>query len=345
MKGKKNFFIMKILLLSLLYLAIFLYTITFSTPVSWLVLYFFTTVFLFSFLTTRIFWNTGTFELTETFQRQTNGHLCMKTKGHLPLLVPYLSFTIVVAEKTFSAIVPSLFKTTLTVTYPESRLPRGHHKSLFVRSYGKDLFGFFTHQATVQASTNLKIYPQLLPSKLLSPILDQIHRRLRLKTSLGQNDVSFRQLREHQIQDPLKDIDWKSSFRKQELMVKEYDKETDASLNLYFLGIESPQFEELLDLAYSLYVELAPFQKVQLYLMGEFDHQLMVKQNKEAFLTIHPTARLEPVEHLWEQHTITNSQKIVVAPIEIVSSIKNSGPHPVYFLNEETLATLHIGGK
>lgn len=344
MKVKKKYNLMKSIFYCLFYLAVLLYTLTFSTPVSWLILYFFTALLLLTWLSTWVFWKHIEFQVSRTQQKQLNGHLLLKTKGYIPVLMPELQLSVTVLGETFSTVLPSLFKTTLTADYKEIHLPRGHHKSLLVRSYGKDLFGFFMHQRNKTVATDLTIFPKIFPSALLYPILKQIDSNLKLQSFLGQSDATFRQLREHQMQDPLKDIDWKSSFKRQELMVKEYDKETDTSLMLYFLGISSPQFEELLSLTYNLYKELARFQKVHLYLIGEFDETLQTKQVANGFLTIQPTTQIEQVKEIWEQQTTVRSQKIVAAPIEIVSALREIEARSTYFLSEETLTKLHIGG-
>lgn len=342
---KRSRLIAKSLFLMLLYLMLFLYTITFSTPVSWLILYFFTVLLLVSFLSTLIFWGKATFDLVESREHQLNGKLQLQTASLLPILLPNLKLSIIVLKGHFSTTVPTLFKNKFTVTYENLLLPRGHHKTLIVESYGNDLFHLFAHFNKKRISADFKVYPKQLSSDLLYPTLKHIDSKLTLKPFMGQSDVTFRQLREHQLQDSLKDIDWKSSFKKQELMVKEYDKEIDTTLNLYFLGAPSPQFEELLSLTYSLYLELSRLQKVQLFLIGQFDQTLLLRQDADAFLTIQPTTQMEHMKNLWVTHSVTRSKKIVAAPIEIVYALKEIETRSTYFISEETLAKLHIGGN
>lgn len=336
--------IAKGLFLLLLYLLIFLYTITFSTPVSWLILYFFTAVLLVSFLSTIVFWRKAVFDLIENREHHSYGILQLQTVGFLPILLPQMTLSLKVLGEHTSVTLPTMFKHQLTVSFENLSLPRGHHTSLLFETSGNDLFHLFTHFKRKQLLTDVRVYPQRIPFDELYPMLKHINSTLSSKPFIGQSDAAFRQLREHQQQDALKDVDWKSSFKKQELMVKEYDREMDVTLSIYFLGLQSSQFEELLSVAYSLYLELARFQKVQLLLMGDFDQNVVVRHDGEAFLTIQPATNIESLTNLFEKHSTARSKKIVVAPIEIVHDIKKPDTRSAYFISEEILAKLHIGG-
>lgn len=332
------------LFILLLYLMLFLYTITFSTPVSWLIFYFFTAVLLVSFFSTIVLWRKAAFDLVESREHNTYGVLQLQTVGFLPILLPQMTFSIKVLGENTSTTLPTLFRHQLTASFENVNLLRGHHKSVLVESSGKDLFHLFTHFKQKPLLTDIRVYPQRVPFDVLYPTLKQINATLALESLIGQHAVAFRQLREHQQQDALKDIDWKSSFKKRELMVKEYDKEMDTALNMYFLGLQSAQFEELLSFAYSLYLELSHLQKVQLFLIGEFDQAVLTRHDVEAVLTIQPATQIRAVTNLFEKYSTAHGKNIVVAPTEIVHAIKASATRSAYVISEEELAKLHIGG-
>lgn len=345
MNAKKFFLILKHSLWILLYVALFFYTLTFSTPVSWTVFYFFTVVLLASFLSTFILWGKSQFEILKNSQPELSGRLNLKTKNVLPILVPYLTITIGVNEQLFSTIVPTLFQYKVSAFFSTIDFPRGQHKKLFLRTSGKDLLGLFTHLTTKQMPIALDVYPNVIASPLLYATVQKLDAKLELKKFSAQDAVNFRQLREHQQQDALKDIDWKTSFKKQTLMVKDYDKETNTPLNLIFLGYQSPRFEELLSLTYSLYLELGHFQSVQLYLIGEVDGRLLLQHDTNSFLTVQPTTQLNTLLSVWENQLPKNGKNIIVSPIEVVSSIEEKHVKTSFFLSEETLINLQIGGN
>ncbi|MBM6615768.1 DUF58 domain-containing protein [Desemzia sp. RIT804] len=345
MNGRKLFLILKKIWWSILYGALFIYTLTFPTPVSWVVFYFFTVILLASLLSTFILWGKAQFEVSKNQQHELNSQLNLKTKGFLPILIPYLTIVISVKEKSFSTEVPSLFKHKVSASFSAIHLPRGNHKKLLLRTSGKDILGFFTHQAKKQIPVDLEIYPDVIYSTLLHGTVKKLDAKLELKRFSAQDAANFRQLREHQQQDALKDIDWKTSFKKQTLMVKDYDQETNTPLNLIFLGYQSPQFEELLSLTYSLYLELSRFQNIQLFIVGEYDEQLLLQQGGKNFLTVQPTTRLTPLLSVWDNQLPKNGKKIIVAPDRVVSSIEDSQVKTSFFLSEDTLTNLHIGGN
>ena len=345
MNTKTLFLILKKGLWILLYGALFFYTLTFSTPVSWAVFYFFTVLLVGSFLSTFILWGKAQFDVSKNQQHELNARLDLKTKGFLPILVPYLTVVVGINEKSFSTEVPSLLKRKVSALFSTIRLPRGKHTELYLRTSGKDVFGIFTHQAKKKIPVDLEIYPNVISPTLLYGTVKKLDAMLELKQFSAQDTANFRQLREHQQQDALKDIDWKSSFKKQTLMVKDYDKETTTPLKLIFLGYQSPQFEELLSLTYSLYLELSRFQTVQLFIVGEFDKQLLLQQGIKNILTVQPTSQLGSLLSTWENQLPKNGKKVIVTSIEVVSSIEDPNKKASFFLSEETLIRLHIGGN
>lgn len=336
--------VLKNVLWSLLYGTLFFYTLTFSTPVSWMVFYFFTVVLLGAFLSTFIFWIKSQYQVSLNQNHELNSSLNVKIKSFLPILIPYLTIVINVNETTVTTVLPSLFRLRLTPSFSTAYLPRGKHKKISLHTYGKDLLGFFTHHAKKQVPVDLEIYPHVLSSTLLSGVVRKLETEIALKPFSPQDAMTFRQLREHQQQDALKDIDWKTSFKKQTLMVKDYDKEINGSLNLVFFGYLSPQFEELLSLTYSLYLELSHYQSVQLFIVGEFDEQLLLQQNAESFLTVQPTTQSESLLSVWNDHMPKKGKKIIIAPNEMASSIKEIHEKTSFFLSETTAMNLSEGG-
>lgn len=345
MNHSSFFLVLKKVLWSLLYIALFLYTLTFPTPVSWAIFYFFTFILLGSFLSTLILWEKADFDASENPQHELNSQLKLRTKGFLPFLIPYLTIAVGVKETTLTTVVPSLFKYQVTASFSDIRFPRGNHKKLWAHTSGKDLLGFFTHREKKQIPVELEIYPPVISSALLYGTIKKLDAKLDLKSFSAQDAANFRQLREHQQQDALKDIDWKTSFKKQTLMVKDYDKEINPPLKLFFLGYQSAQFEELISLTYSLYLELNRFQTVQLFIVGEFDEDLLLQKGVKKFLSVQPTLQLEAILSIWDDQIPKNDKKVIVAPAEVVSFIEKTHLKTSFFLSEETLTTLDLGGN
>ncbi|MGE7366285.1 DUF58 domain-containing protein [Desemzia incerta] len=341
---KTTFFILKKMLFILSYVVILLYTFIFPTPVSWVVFYFFTLLFIFLWVTTLITWKDVQFEFSADKKHLSTGFLKLKTRFYFPILVSNLDVTIGNDKQSFSTRIPSLFKYRLVVPFEQLSFKRGKYDTLLLRTYGKDYLGVFTHRSKQRIPVDLSIYPKHLPFDTLYPLLQQLNTRLDLKLLSGHQSAQFRQLREHQAKDSLKDIDWKTSFKKQSLMVKEYDKESDTAVTIVFLGYQTEYFEELLRLAYNLYLEISHSQAVKLRLIGNFEDVISLKETKDCFLTIQPALDSTEMDSILENEGVLPAKTILISPKNHTSLVKENPSAAFYSITEDTLNDFQIGG-
>lgn len=341
---KTIFFILKKLLFISSYIVILLYTFVFPTPISWLVFYFFTLILIFLWVTTLIPWKDIQFELLADNNHLLKGFLKMKTRFYLPILMSNLEVSIGNERQSFSTSISSLFKRRLVIPFEQLSFIRGKYNTLLIRASGKDHLGAFTHRSKQLIPVDFTIYPKPLPFDNLYPLLHQLNAHLNLSLLSGHQSAQFRQLREHQSKDTLKDIDWKASFKKQNLMVKEYDKESDIAVTIIFLGYQTDQFEDLLSLAYSLYLELTHYQAVQLKLIGSYGQEVLMKQTKDAFLSIQPAADQKDIDSIWKKESTLPAKTILISSKNQTPLVKESHQTPFYFINEDTLTDFKIGG-
>lgn len=341
---KTVFFTLKKILFIFSYVVILLYTFIFPTPISWVVFYFFTFLLIFLWTTTLISWKDVQFELLTDKAHQPKNFLKLKTRFYLPILMTNLKVSVGNDRQSFTTDIPCLFKYDLVVPFEEMSFIRGKYDTLLLRTSGKDYLGVFAHQSKQMISVDFSVYPHHLSFDSLYPLLQQLNTRLDMTLLSGHHSAQFRQLREHQAKDSLKDIDWKASFKKQALMVKEYDKESDVAVTIIFLGYQTQYFEALLSLAYSLYVEVSYSQAVTLKLIGKFEETISVKESKDSFLTIQPALDSDEIDSIWEKEAVLPVKVILISSKDHTPLVKENHPTAFYSITEDTLNEFQIGG-
>lgn len=127
-------------------------------------------------------------------------------------------------------------------------------------------------------------------------------------------------------------------------MVKEYESEEETPITLYFLGFDSPDFEALLSLTYSLLNELKDNQTVNLFLLGRFGGSLDVSHEESGFLTIKPEVNEKDLLDLWRSFGPSSSKKIVITSKQTPVSSNLHQPNADLFINEDVIDDLKGGG-
>ena len=181
------------------FVGLFLYTMAFPTSLSWFVLLFYSLVAVLVWLSTRVIWR----HITVTSSR-------VRLLALWPLFIP--SLTVRVENKV--TVMPAFLRWRFDL---ETQLPRGHYDTVRIETLGPDFFGFFHHHSRRKITVDLDIYPEIVPLYKLS-YHPEIRRYLKV------NAPEIRQIRDYMFQDPMKNVDWKASFRREKLMVKEYEK-------------------------------------------------------------------------------------------------------------------------
>ncbi|GAA3014450.1 DUF58 domain-containing protein [Tetragenococcus koreensis] len=182
---------------------------------------------------------------------------------------------------------------------------RGSVKKQTIHLVGSDLFGWFKKEAANQFTVNWLV---LSPIHLLSKQAAYFFQKSLSSTSqnFGEHSFKIKKFRPYQPGDRLGQVDWKISSKQQELILREYEQKEPSKTILLFYGANSPYFEELLSLFYSLWQELSA-QEVQFILLGQ-----QVKNQMR--ITEEDFAMVEPLEQEVEIPDFGQKQVIILIP-------------------------------
>lgn len=308
MRYLKNFALLVV------YVAILFYTITFPSTASWSLFYFASLLILFSFLSVLTFKPRVSLEPMRIQQQKKPFALRIRFTSVLPLWTPFVRLSVKQLPASSPIFVPTLFKRKVEAEFSETPVARGVYSHVHIRLETKDLFGWFSRQLVRQLPVEWSIYPQPLTPDLYQQVLKQLPIDLSLKKNGFINNMELKQLRTYRQQDPMRDIDWKASFRKQRLLVKEYETEDTKPLNLFFLAAPSASFEQLLSLTYTIYLDFSQHRPVRLFLIGQYNGSLQVKKTPADFLFIQPVQQVESLFHHWQQLSTQGGQNLVILP-------------------------------
>lgn len=280
------------------FVGLFIYTMAFPGTLSWFVLLFYSLVAGVVWLSTAVIWR----QITVTPRR-------VRLLSLWPLLIPTLTVHVENKVTAMSAFLRWRFDL-------ETQLPRGHYDTVRIETVGADFFGFFHQQSKRKIAVDIDIYPEIVPLYKLSNH-PEIRRYLKV------NAPEIRQIRDYMFQDPMKNVDWKASFRRDKLMVKEYEKESEPRLHLIFIGYQSPMFEQLLSVAYSALIEWQSQLEVRMDLIGG-----------DSFLTIEPNPDKAALFAEWQQMDLKHGKAIVFAQEALVEELRTSRQEPFLIVTE-----------
>lgn len=314
----------------LLYGLVTLYTLTFPTAVSWFVFYAFTLFLLLSYLSTRLYLVVDNVKWDKNETNKTEITMALRTLGRIPFLLPSVE-CVLRKEAILDTLHTSAFFTRhLAVTFQTDEIPRGHHETLHLTVQGKGLFGIFRYRSTRELAVSIDVYPDLLAKSSRATLLKQMSPLLTHFDRSPIHEFQVREIRPFQSRDSLSAIDWKSSVKRNQWMIKEYDPEDTTPIGIYFLGISSTHFEELLSTAYSVYKDLILHQNALLFLCGNFDEHAKIKYAEEDFLFIQPIDDEQQVKQLWQKASLNAGDKVIIAP-------KNFSLPDMVTKNEQTI--------
>lgn len=290
--------IAKQLAIGLIFVGLFIYTMAFPGTTSWFMLLFFFLAMTVLWLTTRILW----LRMTLTADRL---HLV----AAWPLFLP----TIKIRVENNEIELPALFRRQFEWNI---QLPRGYYKKITIETLGTDFFGFFEHRKINRLPVDLAVYPEVIATHKIS-------HHPEIQRYLNSNAPEIRQIRDYMPQDAMKHVDWKASFRREKLMVKEYEREFEPRLHLVFMGVQCPQFETLLSLIYSAKEQWQDQVDVRIDLIGG-----------DSFLTIQPQSDPAPLLEQWRQLGLKYGKTIVFAPEILVNDLRMSRKEPFMIVTE-----------
>lgn len=113
-----------------------------------------------------------------------------------------------------------------------------------------DFFGLFKKSKTVEIPTSIYVLP--LSQMNGNSILELLNRELK-QAMFGESSFDLEKIRLYQSGDPVKQIDWKLSSKKQELIFREYEMHQTANALFLFYGVRSFYYEKMLSFFFSLY--------------------------------------------------------------------------------------------
>lgn len=302
------------------YFFIIFYTFTFPGTVTWFIFYTFTLVLLIAFLSTRL-----TIKFKDiNWKVQANGKVDLLFK-----ITPRWSWLFMLSSLKFTLLEPTTLKTVysdaffrrmIQVHFDPFSLTRGqyNHLSLEVEGYG--LFGIFNYYSKQNLPVLLSIFPEPLSKSNLISLMDNQSINSNRYNPFSNHEFQVKEIRTYQTRDSLSSIDWKSSLKREQWMIKEYETEEIKPIILCFLGSPSLQFEQLLSLTYSLYQYLSVSHDTIVHLIGDFEGITLSKNNKGDFLTIQPSTNTQKIKQLINNLDYKAAQVLIVKPSDLTIS-------------------------
>lgn len=237
------------------YMLIFLYTIIFNNSTGWLLFFFLTFLLLFDILTL--------LPALKNIQIQTLEHsiyrvgqtsnIKVEVFRYRPTVWPISTLIVFfgatpLASKHYLALYSGQ-KKELSFEWAPSK--RGIFQGLSFVLVSTDLFRLFSKQFRVTATGPFVVMPTLQLG-----VAEQLYQQLmnissELATPFGNQTFSIRNFRSYQIGDSFNLVDWKQSGKRNELIVKEYEHESETETHILFYGFAHEKFEAILSVYYS----------------------------------------------------------------------------------------------
>lgn len=327
----------------LFYFLVVLYTLIFPTTASWFVFYSLTLWLALSFLSTRQSYHLTQTEKIKMDDTTYSFTFIIQNKRRYPFFLSSIKIHLIINEMNQTYDTSLFFSREIESHFHSIVLHRGHHDRLTLDIEGIGLFGIWVKHAHLDVPINIDVYPHTLKKSernrlihLLTPYFTQASRSLN-------HDYYMNEIRSFQNRDTLAGIDWKTSLKRGQWMVKEYETEEDSPVDLYFLGFDTPSFEELLAVAYTLVQDLKDSQKVNLFLLGLFDGSLTLQQSEKSFLTIEPVKDKQALIALSQSALATSTKKIVIKSRDLNVSLPQHSQLAHRIIDEDTLLQVKGG--
>lgn len=323
-------------------LVLFIYTMTFPSNTSWFIFIFFILLFTVLLFSTIFFW--GKSKITLLTQSNGENDLCLtaRTRLGIPILLPSLVFQLTTKDVISKIEYPIYFQNQINLLFKNIKLPRGNYSQMILQTAGKDYFGIFTHTSRKKIPANIDVFPYILSKKEQGYFLQIIYRHPYFYQHLNKHATQFHQIREYRPQDAIKYVDWKTSARRKKMMVKEYENEVLPTLSIVFIGMDSPHFERLLSLTYSLYLDLEKSIPIKLLLIGKYEGQLSAKESLSAFLTIEKESDSHALVEIFSTYDNSSTRMIVITSEKIKKSLQEKPNRKLIFFSESDFLHLEV---
>ncbi|MER2063624.1 MAG: DUF58 domain-containing protein [Alkalibacterium sp.] len=335
--------ILRLFLILLLYSLITLYTLVFPTTASWFIFYAFTLWLFISFLSTR-----QSYHLTQTVKLKNDNNtfsfiFLIENKRRQPFLLASIAIAFNLNDIHRSTSTAVFFSRQIERQFRSISLPRGHHETLTLDIVGTGLFGVWKKHSELIVPINIDVYPDILRKSERQRLMHHLAPYLTETAHSLHHDYYMNAIRSFQNRDALAGIDWKTSLKRGQWMVKEYEAEEETPVDMYFLGFKTESFETLLSLSFSLFTELKESQDVNLFLLGQFEDKAAAVQNEAGFLSVQPVENIQDLIDLWQKAAHTPSKKIVIVSRDISPAIPSHLSEADILVDEGTLLLIKGG--
>lgn len=316
MKKLLNKQLARFLTFLLFYVVVFFYTVSFNKEAGWVLFFFLTFLLLIDLLS----FLPSTKKIQSEALEQSRMVLNKQNKLELtffryrPSLIPIpLVFIYLTSAKELYASLSLYTGNKRTIEIPYIPNQRGIFETLPLTMKRFDLLSFFSKTSCHQVKGPFIVLPEYKQE-----LAFELKKQLSLNSAsfynrLGQKTTMIRTFRTYQPGDALKVIDWKQSSKKGELIVKEYENETENTLSFIFYGVAHEQFEAILAIYYS-------FSRL-LYTQITFTETILAEkqehQDRDYFF-----ASLRPVKSKLTLPNFTGEKLIIFIP-ELTESLNN----------------------
>ncbi|WP_067725168.1 DUF58 domain-containing protein [Oceanobacillus damuensis] len=163
-------------------------------------------------------------------------------------------------ERSIKKMIFPLFRRSMNFTYSIQQVPRGEHRLQAVRIRAGDIFGFVIKEHLFEVSDEIIAYPNKRILKIAEKF-NSFEQGSVASNSLSPNNTNVTAgIREYAPGDRFSWIDWKQTARKNEVMIKEFEKEksTDVLLvhdSCHVEGMNPLAFEATIEVCVALMEE------------------------------------------------------------------------------------------
>lgn len=318
------------LLWFILYIAIFLYAITFNLTSAWIILLFFSFFYCFNLLSIA-------FPLALLNIRRQDALVIRPDKdkyvtldiynNERKLFYPCLEFTVRLDGKDLL-----LDSTPLQVIgKKETRIPlsfdfleRGQYPRPLLKIIEKDFFNIFQKRRNLMLPFPVSVLPQEVREEAQSVYNILEHQFVLPKQLMHMKSYDIRKIREYQHGDRMNHIDWKSTSKSNTLMFKEFEDHHEELLYFIFYGQTDAYYEELLSLYYTLSIHHFKEQKQAVYT----EDTCISQPVHTDFAALQPIQQETDVLHDLKSRIKQNMQKIIFTtnPSKILLSALEEEP-------------------
>lgn len=334
---------LRLLLYFILYFLVILYTVTFSTTVSWFLFYAFTLLLALSFLSSR---QSLVIQGVNWYKTDTNHiklSLNVTSRRKVPLTLSSMKLTLIKDEDSNTQFSSCFLSRKVSVTFDAVFLLRGFHDHISVEIETVSLFGLWKRRSTYDVPIQAEIYPFILTKSSRGKLMREVSPSLNNALHSPLHEFYVKEIRSYQHRDAFSLIDWKTSLRRGKWMVKDYEYEEEAPVDLYFYGGSQTDFEFLLSIAYSLYLELNQTIKSDLYLIGAFDKEPAVRHTESDFLLIQPTSDNIALSDIYRHSITLDRKRIIIKPSDCALPTHQTAGTTDMILDEHDLHFLKGG--